>query len=235
MFIKNSDLFKCVNDVIEKVEAAETGADKRSFSNVIDPFSAIIDALRKEMPLSKWLVTEKTRQTQKTMQNAIGEMHQAILGKVYGWENLGAGSVIDLRSKSNKVIAEVKNKYNTTKGNHKVRIYDDLKGQLMKEEYHDYVAYYVEVIPKKGQRYDKPFTPSDNQTHTRRPENERIRVIDGHSFYKLVTGREDALRELYEELPGVVAQCLKIDPNYIFSDPMYGELFNRAFRPVDNS
>lgn len=235
MFIKDSDFFECVNDVIVKVDEAEANADTKLYSNVIDPFSAVIDALRKEMPLTEWLEMEKTRQIQKTMQNAVGELHQSILGKVKGWEDMGTGSVFDLRSRQKKIIAEIKNKHNTTKGNHKVRIYDDLSEQLQKKEYSGYTAYYVEVIPRNGARYDKPFTPSDNQTRSRRPENEKIRVVDGYTFYEKVTSRKNALKEMYEELPAVVAQCAQVSPEYILSDPLYIDFFDRAYKPVDNS
>ncbi|WP_010129810.1 Eco47II family restriction endonuclease, partial [Haemophilus sputorum] len=65
------------------------------------------------------------------------------------------------------------------------------------------VGYYVEILPVNGKTYDKPFTPSDNKTKTRRPENDRIRQIDGKSFYERVTGNPNALEDLYKMLPEV--------------------------------
>ena len=124
-----------------------------------------------------------------------------------GWENLGRGSVIDIENNKKKIIAEVKNKHNTTKGNHKVAIYDDLASQLRTRP--GYTAYYVEVIPKNKKTYDKPFTPSDNRKHSRKAKNEAIRVIDGKSFYALASGDKDALKKVYEALPEVIAKVLK--------------------------
>jgi len=107
----------------------------------------------------------------------------------------------------NGFIAEIKNKHNTTKGNHKIAIYDDLESQLTSKS-EDTVAYYVEILPRNGKSYNDEFTPSDNRTSERRPVNHNIRQIDGQSFYEIVTGNKNALRELYELLPEVTTEIM---------------------------
>lgn len=94
-----------------------------------------------------WLKQEEARLVQKTLQNLVGNFHQEILGHMDGWTNLRTGSVVDLLNSEQKIIAEVKNKYNTTKGNHKKVIYDDLHS-LIRTEFPGYTGYYVEIIPK---------------------------------------------------------------------------------------
>lgn len=158
----------------------------------------------------------------------MGDFHQAILGHVNGWTNLNTGNVVDLRSDNNKVIAEIKNKYNTTKGNHKKVIYDDLNN-LINHEFAGYTGYYVEIIPKSRNPYNKPFTPPDNETGIRRPENRNIRIIDGRSFYELVTGQTNALDRLYKVLPQVIAEITGNTHIKIVDDPLYRELFERAY------
>jgi hypothetical protein len=133
-----------------------------------------------------------------------------------------------------KIIAEVKNKHNTTKGSDKVRIYDGLQGLLGKKEYWGYTAYYVEIIPKKPERIDQLFTPSDNTTRARRIGNESIRQVDGATFYTIATGKKNALRELYFALPIVVAMCCQSAPQYAALDPEFRKLFEMAFG-VDNN
>lgn len=227
-YISNDDLFKHVKEVLDIAQAAVTDAESRLDRNVIDPFSALFDALRQNITLSQWLEQEKTRQIQKTMQNALGEFHPKIIGSIQGWEWLPVGMVIDVKSDSKKVIAEVKNKHNTTKGTDKKTLYDNLKAQLA-SNYNGYTGYYVEIVPSKKEPYNKPFTPSDNITHQRRPLDEKIRLIDGRSFYALASGHGDALKMLYNKLPIVIGDILDVSPEKATTDQVFSELFERAY------
>jgi hypothetical protein len=74
--------------------------------------------------------------------------------------------------------------------------------------YNGYTVYFVNIIPKRRERYNRPFTPPDSTTGTTRPSNELIREIDGASFYHLVTGEESALRNLYLALPDLIHEIL---------------------------
>lgn len=139
-------------------------------------------------------------------------MHQKILGTLSGVQNLGVGDVVDIISQEKSLIAEIKNKHNTTKGNHKIAVYDDLKSVLSSKP-EITTAYYVEILPKNGKKYNKPFTPSDNKTSQQRPANEFIRQIDGQSFYELLTGNPNALRELYILLAQVASEILSEEFN----------------------
>lgn len=226
-FISNQDLYKHIGKVLSVIKSAKDGNDL--YSNVVDPFSAIFDSLYQGVSLTQWLEQEESRQIQKTMQNALGEFHEDILGSIPGWEKLPVGNVIDVRSIKRKIIAEVKNKHNTTKKTDEKSIYDNLKSQLKKKEYNGFIGYYVKVIPEKREPYDKLFTPSDNITHTRRPKNRKIRVIDGRSFYALASGKKDALKELYEVLPDVINDILKRKSKVDYEEEVFHDLFNRAY------
>ncbi|MCF7845470.1 MAG: Eco47II family restriction endonuclease [Candidatus Pacebacteria bacterium] len=203
-FISDKDLCLAVARVVNIIETAEHDAEIKLHKNVIDPFSALFHGVTHSISYQEWIEQEKTRQTQKTMQNAIGDFHQEILGAIPGWKDLGVGGGLDVVNEEKKIIAELKNKFNTTKGNHKVKIYDAIKSKLKMPEYADYVGYFVEVIPQGKKKYDKPFTPPDNKTKKRRPVRSKIRVIDGVSFYEMATGRKNALQELFEVLPQVL-------------------------------
>lgn len=227
-FIADEDLVRQTKKLLDAALAGEAKANANPYRNVIDPFSALIDASRQGIPVTEWLDQEKARQVQKSFQNALGDFHQGILGSLDGWKDLETGGIADVRSDSNKIIAEVKNKYNTTKGNHKREIYDDL-AQMIATTHIGYVGYYVEVVPKVKVPYNKPYAPPDNRTKLRRSARDDIRVIDGYSFYEMASGTKDALRLLYGVLPRVLADILGTAPDLIVSDKEFGELFQRAY------
>lgn len=176
------------------------------YRNTLDCFSAAIDSVAQGISLDDWVKQERERQVQKTKQNAIGSLHEEVMGSIEGVVNLPVGNLIDIISNEKRILAEVKNKHNTTKGNHKVSIYRDLAQAI--EQNPGYTGYYVEVLPKNCAVYNEPFTPSDNQTGQRLAEREDIRRIDGRSFYALLTGNPRAIDELYQELPSLVAEII---------------------------
>jgi len=204
---KRDEIKNILLPIVKSAYESET-TDKDLRKNTLDIFSASIDSSVRGITLEEWMAQEKQRQIQKTLQNQIGELHQEILGTFDGVESLGVGQIVDLSSDEKKFIAEVKNKHNTTKGNHKCAIYDDLQACLQKKN-DETIAYYVEILPPNGKTYNEPFTPADNVKKTRRPVNERIRKIDGQSFYTLVSGNKNALKELYILLPELVCEILK--------------------------
>lgn len=225
-FISNSDLYKYAKEMVDSIHATMGEAEESFYDNVIDPWLALFRTVVEGMDGKRWFELEQARQMQKTMENSMGNFHQGILSSVIGWEQ--APEVVDVINRERKIIAEVKNKWNTTKGNHLTRIYDDLEGLLGKPDYRDYVGYYVEVIPKKPHRFSDPFTPSDNTTHMKREKNESIRVIDGASFYHIASGYPEALRMLYEKLPLAINEALGKEANGEI-DPLICDLFDRAY------
>lgn len=228
-FISDEDLINETRKVIEAAIAANNSSGDSLYSNVVDPFSAIFDSLQQDMTLTEWLANERTRQIGKTIQNKLGTFHQEILGCIPGWRSLGVGQIVDLVNDERKIVAEVKNKHNTTKGNHKKDIYDDLAAVLNTDAYRGYVGYYVEVIPATRNPYNKPFTPPDNVTHTNRTTRSDIIVIDGKSFYALASGYPHAIDLFYKALPLAIATVLGKDASLAVDDSAFQELFYRAY------
>jgi len=226
-YISDHDLTNAVKEVVKCISKVQAKADKAMYNNVIDPFSAIFDGVTLGISLEDWLKMEKIRQTQKTVQNAIGKFHQDILGSIPGWENLGKG--VDIRNKSLNIIAEIKNKYNTVKGSDKVGIYDYLSHALNHPEYDGFTAYYVEIISKNKTSYNQPFTPSDRKTKTRRPVNESIRQVSGQKFYALTTGESEALSMLFDVLPDVISKVAGVNKLSEQQQAYFRTLFNRAY------
>jgi hypothetical protein len=204
-YITDEKLIEEVQKILSVIEKAKTND---IYSNALDPFSFIFDVTVNGLTIEGWFEREKIRQSQKSMQNQIGNFHQGVVGNSIGWSDLGVGKIIDLKCDSKKILAEIKNKHNTTKGNHKTNVYDDLELILNRPEYSDYTGYYVEVIPHNKNTYNKPFRPSDNtstEVDKKRPANEKIRQIDGKSFYSLVGGYDAALKDLYLIIPLIVS------------------------------
>src|SRR5277367_6766448 len=141
-FINTDDLRFIVEKVLRAAKAAYDEADERFYANVVDPFSALFDSFQQGITLADWMQQERSRHMQKTLQNALGNFHQEVLGAIHGWELLPVGNVIDVRSTGKNIIAEVKNKFNTTKGSDKKSIYDNLLSQT-NGQYTGYTAYYV--------------------------------------------------------------------------------------------
>lgn len=160
-----------------------------------------------------------------------------ILGNIKGATDLNVGdkSGVDIECKEKKIIAEIKNKHNTVTG---VKLSDqyyalrDLVGKKY-SPYKDYTAYFVNIIPSKPERINKPFTPSDSKEGAKCPINEKIRIIDGASFYSLLTGEENALEDLYKILPQVIEKVMldnhsfKID---LSSDPNFSQFYEIAYK-----
>lgn len=235
-FIKDNDIKAAVLKVLETGINKKQSAEKDFFKNVIDPFGAIFEVSAFGVDLTTWKNSELIRQCQKTLQNQIGTFHQEVLGYIKDWEDLGTGSVIDLKNDKQKIIAEVKNKYNTVSGGDLSSKYETFENLVMPKnsEYKGYTSYLVQIIPKKPGRYNDFFTPSNKEKGIKCPENKLIRVIDGASFYELVTGRSNALFELFEILPEIIKDVLKdaFGREFVLSDgEEFKDFFNRAYIP----
>jgi len=205
-WIEDTHLTEAVKGLIEIAELSLKESEEKFNKNVIDPFSAIFQIMGFDIDYNKWVISEKTRQSQKTLQNHIGNFHQVILGSVDNWDNLKTGNVMDLLSTEKKILAEVKNKHNTVKGSDLSGLYKSMESAIMPKssKFKDFTAYYVTIIPKKPERFDSTFTPSDKETGAKLSENPKIRITDGASFYSMITGVDNALEDLFDCLPNVI-------------------------------
>jgi hypothetical protein len=227
-WISDHHLTQAVQNILIIAKKAKMEVSLNFGKNVVDPFSAIFEMAGFNLNYDNWIVSEEARQAQKTLQNFIGEFHQIILGSCVGWEDLKKGNIIDLLSHNNKIIAEVKNKYNTISGGKLAELYWSLEPAVMNKTsiYKGYTAYYVSIIPDKPGRYNKTFTPSNKEKGQKCPENNLIRQIDGASFYTLVTGEVNALQNLFNVLPAVISEIGSI--NTLEKDKL-GLLFKMAY------
>lgn len=208
-WISDEKLLAAVSQLLNKATEAKKASVDEFGKNIIDPFSAVFEISGFGIDYETWIKSETTRQAQKTLQNHIGSFHQTILSGAKDWLDLKTGGVVDLHSEKHKIIAEVKNKYNTISGGKLSDLYFSLESLVMPKasKYKGYTAYYVVIIPKTGKRYNKEFTPSNNKEGKKCSSNQLIREIDGASFYALVTGHEKALENLFDILPEIILKC----------------------------
>lgn len=227
-WISDQNLEQAVLHLITIAKGAKTNAKQKFSKNVVDPFSAIFEMTGFALDHDSWKTTEESRQAQKTLQNFIGEFHQKILGSCADWTDMGKGHIIDLLSSKNKIIAEVKNKFNTVSGGKLSTHYHSLDKAVMDKTsiYKGYTAYFVEIIPRNPVKYNIEFTPSDASKGQKTSPNKLIRQIDGMSFYELVTGKKNALSEIYSVLPTVLK---KLEPSTNLDRSKLQTLFKIAY------
>lgn len=228
-FLDNDALENEIRHLLDKAEViSKKMTDEKMHKNVMDPLGALIEQAGFNLDYEQWLSSEKNRQMQKSLNNAVGEFHQKIIGNIPGWSDLGKGNIVDLLCKDEKIIAEVKNKHNTVTGGKLMDVYDTLYDEVMKKsaKYCGYTAYFVQIIPSQAERYDKPFTPSDSKTGVPKGSNEKIRVIDGYSFYELASGVPNAYSDLFKCLPEVIEKVSGRDKKDFLGTL---DLFKRAY------
>lgn len=200
-FVSDKDLYECVSRVIDAADRAATRADGDLSKNVLDPFAALFAITHSGIELSEWSTLERDRQVQKSIQNSIGEFHQNLLGCFKNWSNPGRGGSVDLISEKYQVIAEVKNKHNTLNSGGQNDTYTKLANHL-KYDRKGFTAYLVQIVPKKADNYNQPWTPNRTTMALR----DDLRKIDGESFYDLASGENDTLLRIFEAIPDIVSQ-----------------------------
>lgn len=210
-WIDNDELFEVTKKQFERVYRnfdEPLVVDKSK--NPIDPFTAIFQlGGSPALDYEGWVAAEKSRQSIKTLQNAVGAWHQAVLGLADGWKNRGSsGSVYDVESTSpqlgfgddpdvpKNIIAEVKNKYNTIKGSDEHLTHKNLHEQASSRV--DTIAYLIQVVPKDRSHYNKRWTPSKSFLSS------KVFVIDGETAYDLIFKQTNALRQIYSILPALL-------------------------------
>lgn len=226
-YISDDELYKATKTLVDAALSAKNKFEKNPYRNVIDPFSALFDSASQQINTEEWMLQERARQIQKALQNALGDFHQTILGAMPGWIDAGKGGSYDVKSVDLKIIAEVKNKYNTMNARSALSVYDNLQRHLDYGEDGMEKAYLVEVIPKTSKPYEAPFTPSERGTP--RPSRKDIVKIDGKSFYALASGDTEALHKLYNALPFVLADILNISASDLTDSPTFDEMFKRVY------
>lgn len=174
---------------------ALTNAEKRRRRNVIDPFHTLLLASTFNVEASSNLVgLQQAESAIRGMSGSLGTFHQSILGSVGGWQNHDA--LYDLKHQERKIVAEVKNKWNTMNKANRRQIESDLDTSIRSLR-GNWTAYLVLVIPRKPDRYKTAIS-------------NRVFETDGASFYHLATGFPNAIHDLFDALIDELAPSKEI-------------------------
>lgn len=200
-FITDEDLFECIEELYKGYQKALISKDIKSFFNQrVDPIKFIFDSKIQNISMEEYIGKEILRQTDKAISNYIGTFHEDLLGKVQGYNRLAVGGGIDIISDDGLIVAEIKNKHNTVKGENHPEIFKKLE-KFIDSENPDSAGYYVKIIDKKSQNEKWVFT-SDKKKY--KYDNEQIHQISGDKFYELVTGDPLAFAKLCSILPSAL-------------------------------
>jgi hypothetical protein len=223
-FVSDEDFLKCVKLVCDSYPEDTANIDMGELQrNTIDPFKVVFDIMNTGMNINSWISNEKIRQNDKTINNKIGEFHQMLLGFVNGWKNLGIGddTKVDLKKEDNTIFVELKNKWNTMNSDATDKCHDKLANAI--RDYPKATAYWAYIISKDGSSGQSVWRYHDD-------ENDRIKKIWGKEVYKMITGRNTALDELWKALPLAISDYL--DSKIKFSEDekqQLGKFFTAAF------
>jgi len=199
-FVSDEHFLECVRYVCESYPLDEENIELTE--HTLDLMKIIFDMENHIVNLDEWTNTEKIRQTDKTVNNRIGIFHQKLLGGVNDWEDLKTGNIlgVDLRKKDNSIFVELKNRYNTVKGEDLKHVFDKLKNVINKHP--KALAYYAYIIPKKSGSGEKIWKTSQ------RKSNDKIIEAWGSKIYEIVTGDKNALENTWKALPKAIEQVL---------------------------
>lgn len=145
---------------------------------------------------------EILRQIDKSINNSIGTFHEQILGGIKGFE-VGNLSGFDIKAKDDSLFADIKNKHNTMNSSSAEALFQKLSRYA--DTYKKCKCYWVQVLAKssfcelwKGEINGKEYSHS------------RVYKISGDQFYALLSGKENALFQLYKNLPIAVKDYLNL-------------------------
>ena len=204
-WINEQKLFEVTKHSFERLAKL---ASSQSLKTPPDPFTIMVQAVLFDQSAESMMAFEKLRAINKSISNAVGSWHQAVLGLAEGWKDLGcSGGDVDLMvresSDAEPIAVEVKNRYNTIKASDEKHMWDKLESF---SKMHGSSSYLVQIVPKTPERYDRPWKVSG------RPVKETVRCCDGATAYTWAFGKENALQELYMAFPRVLKDVAEGEP-----------------------
>ena len=190
---------RAVGRLRRTIESCRNEAGSKMVKNVLDPFWLASFASVARLNEARLMSAAMDAHSGRCIANAVGAFHQDVLAGAKGWRR---GDGYDMRSDDNRpggvVVAELKNKHNTVKKSDRHAAIVKLNTQ--RQTLPKARAYFVEIIPKHPERYCREVS---GMPHTFE--------CDGATFYALVSGRRDALREVLDAL----MKCLGVEPDVV--------------------
>lgn len=200
-FITDEHFLECVANLHKAYLRAKNNVSKKNFyNNKVDTIKLTFDSKFNDIDEESLIQAEILRQIDKSINNSIGTFHEQILGGISGFE-VGILSGFDVKAKDDTLFADIKNKHNTMNSSSAEALFQKLSRYA--DTYKKAKCYWVQALAKnsfcelwKGEINGKEYSHS------------RVYKISGDQFYALLSGKEDALFQLYKKLPIVVKDYL---------------------------
>jgi len=202
-FISDEHFLECVANLHTAYLKAKNNITKKNFySNKVDTIKLTFDSKFNDIDEESLIQAEILRQIDKSINNSIGTFHEQILGGIKGFE-VGKLSGFDIKANDDSLFADIKNKHNTMNSSSAEALFQKLSRYA--DDYKKAKCYWVQVLAKnsfcelwKGEINGKEYSHS------------RVYKISGDQFYALLSGKDNALFQLYKALPIVVKDYLNL-------------------------
>lgn len=202
-FVSEEHLMECIGSLYASYQKAKAKIDKKNFySNKVAVFKLTFDSLFNNMAAEDLISSEVMRQIDKSINNSIGTFHEQLLGGIKGYE-MGNLSGYDVKALDHSLFADIKNKHNTMNSSAAEALFQKLK--RLADDHKSTKCYWVQILAKnsfcelwQGDINGKEYSHS------------RVYKISGDRFYALLSGKEDALFQLYKVLPIAIEDFLKL-------------------------
>ncbi len=200
-YITDEHFLTCIANLHRAYLKAKNNVTKKSFySNKVDSIKLTFDAKFNDIEAENLIQSEILRQIDKSINNSIGTFHEQILGGINGFE-IGNLSGFDIKAIDNSLFADIKNKHNTMNSSSAESLFQKLK--VYADTYKKANCYWVQILAKgsfnelwKGEINGKEYSHS------------RVFKISGDQFYALLSGKDDALLNMYKVLPTAIKDYL---------------------------
>lgn len=205
-FISDEHLLSCIENLHKSyLKAKENVSKKKFYKNKIDTIKLTFDSKFNDLDEKTLIKTEINRQIDKSINNSIGTFHEQILGGINGFE-IGKLSGFDIKATDNKLFADIKNKHNTMNSSSAESLFQKLAKYA--DTYKTAKCYWVQVLAKNSFN-EKWFGEINGKEYS----HSRVYKISGDQFYKLLTGKDNSLFELYQVLPQAIFDYLNKQAN----------------------
>ena len=116
---------------------------------------------------------------------------------------------------------ELKNKDNTVNGDSGTKVREKLLVQIKK---HDAIGYFAYLVPKNGKSQELDWKSKKLENH------KNLKRISGSKIYEIVTGKSDALEQVWKILPVVLKDIHHITNPLSENDKIeFKKWFNLAY------
>lgn len=200
-YIPDDTLLQSIENLYASyIKAKKNITKKKFYNNKIDIFKLTFDSKFNDINESDIIQSEVLRQIDKSINNSIGTFHEEILGGIKGYEK-GNLSGFDIKANDNTLFADIKNKHNTMNSSSAESLFQKLAHYA--DTYKKAKCYWVQVLAKNSFN-EKWFGEINGKEYS----HSRVYKISGDQFYALLTGKEDALYQLYRILPIAIQDFL---------------------------